>query len=192
MYDFSAVGWWMNPASSDTYHRLLPYWRGDIYPITYYFIGCYLNEFGFKLRTKTNIVLIIICTVVFGTYNYWRGYGVFFVKGPWQSWGSLFNVVQTVLVFGFFMNLNYSKLPQKNLSSMKCLSDLCLGGYLVSGIFDTILYDRLNSQITEMPNRLEYYVIIVPIVFVGALALSQLIGLVYKGLTRLISLVKQT
>ena len=191
VYDFRTISWWMNPASSDAFQKIFPYWWGNLYPITYYFIGCYLNEFGFKLRTKMNIFLIIISTVVFGTYNYWRGYGEHFIKGPWQSWGSLFNVVQTVLVFTFFMNLDYSKLPQKRLNFMKSISDLCLGGYLVSGIFYVILYDKLNNKVTEMPYRLEYYVIIIPIVFVGSLIVSWVMELAYKGLGKVIFHIKE-
>ena len=36
--------WWLNPSSSSVYHQLMPDWWTGMYPITYYFMGCYLRD----------------------------------------------------------------------------------------------------------------------------------------------------
>lgn len=44
--------WILHPISSEDYTEIVPNYWLSIYPITYYFIGCYIKEFKFKIRKK--------------------------------------------------------------------------------------------------------------------------------------------
>ena len=60
IFNFDTVSWWASPASSDEFAKLIPSWWIGFYPVTYYFTGCYIREYGFKIPTKSLIVLFII------------------------------------------------------------------------------------------------------------------------------------
>ena len=51
------------------------------------------------------LLLAVLC---FGGYNVWRNQGIPFVWGSWCDWGSLQNVVDTVLVFLLLNSIRYS------------------------------------------------------------------------------------
>ena len=176
VYNFSSASWWGLPSSSGEYNKLIPSWWSDFYPITYYFIGCYLSEYGFKIKRFLNFVLIILFTLISGLYTYWRSYKVSFIWGSWCAYNSLFNIILTSLVFIFIINLNYDKFPRKLSLLLKEISGLCLGGYLLSWIFDSLLYPILLKKVPTMTLRLEYYFIIVPTVFVLSLVLSYFVS----------------
>ena len=46
------VDWFLNPTSSSEYGPIIPDWWVNIYPLTYYFLGCYLREYKFNLRIR--------------------------------------------------------------------------------------------------------------------------------------------
>lgn len=188
VYDIFSPTWWKNPASSTAYLKLIPAWWTGIYPLTYYFIGCYLIEYKPKMNIWKNILLIILTLLVYGTYCIWRSYNVPFASGAWEAWGSPFNVVLTVLVFIFFFNRDYRNIPHLISRVFAVLSDCCLGGYLVSWIFDSAFYPILNLKISEMPKRLEYYFIIVPVIYLCSLTLSFVINLIYSAGKRVCTL----
>lgn len=86
-YNWFDLSWWRHPATSQDMYKIVPsYWLG-IYPITYYFLGCYLKEFKIKISPRCSIVLFIFSVALFGSYNYYRSYGSTFIWGMWQDWG---------------------------------------------------------------------------------------------------------
>ena len=179
--------WFLHPTSSRDYYELLPNYWTSLYPITYYFIGCYLREYKLNLRCKTIAILSVLVFLLNGSFNYYRSFGTTFVKGAWQEYGSLFILVQTVLFFAFFDNLDYSKFPAKLSKLLSKISELSFGVYLLSWIFDTHFYKILNSAVSDMPLRLNYYPVIVPIVFICSLTLSLVINYIHKLLALLVT-----
>lgn len=183
--------WFLHPATSKDYHKILPSYWVSLYPITYYFIGCYLREYKLNLRCRTIAILSVLVFLFNGTFNYYRSYNATFIRGSWQEYGSLFNVAQTVLFFAFFANCNYSKFPAKLSWLLAQISELSFGVYLLSWIFDSAFYKILNETVTNMPLRLNYFPIIVPAVFVCSLLLSFVVNQFYRLLTFLISRLKR-
>lgn len=176
IYDLTSFDWLAVPSSTSEKNKLIPEWWQNFYPITYYYIGCYLSEYGLKINKVLNMVLIIVWTVFSGTFCYWRSYKTKFIWGAWCSYQSLFNVILTLLVFVFIINLNYDKLPNKISGIIQKISGLSLGGYLVSWIFDSEVYPILSQKVPSVVDRLEYYIIIVPIIFVLSLMTSFLLS----------------
>ena len=176
--------WWVTPIIANNYAQILPDWWTGIYPITYYFIGCYLSEFyeSKKLKKLGLILSFLVSVLVFGTYNYWRSYGGVYTSGPWDDWGAMPNVIMTVLVFVLILNIDTSRWALKIKKLLGKISDLCFGAYLLSFIFDSIFYAVLNKKIVDVPERLPYYPLIVTMVFLCSLILSYFINLVCTGI----------
>lgn len=173
--------------------NLLPDWWQGIYPFTYYFIGCYLREFDLKLPKWAFALMLLGSVVVFGGLNVYKSYGTTFQWGAWQDWGSLQNVVTTVLVFSLMKDVRFSSdtvCPGRISGILKKVSGWCLGAYLVSSVFDQLFYPILNARVPNVPDRLPYFLIMVPLIFVCSLGLSALLNLGYdllgKGCGRMI------
>lgn len=186
VYNINEASWWLHPTQSYSYQKIIPGWWLDIWPITYYFIGCYIKDYSIKIKKTLNILYIFILTLLYGTYCYWRSHEVNFIWGVWQDWGSLPNLMLAVLVFIFILNIKMDGCPRWCKLILKHCSDACLGAYLVSYIFDNMFYAKLNALITYMPQRLNYYFIMVGSVFICSMALSMVLSIVYNGLVKLV------
>lgn len=173
--------WLSKPSEMGEALRLLPDWWTGIYPLTYYFLGCYFHEYGCKMNRLLNAGLILATTLVSGAYAFWRSIGTTFVWGKWCDYLSVFNVALTALVFVFFLNLDYSRLPRAVLWLLRKVSALSLGAYLLSWIFDQAFYPILNARVPQMTDRLEYFFLLVPTVAVSSLLLSQVLSWVQRG-----------
>lgn len=176
IYDLTSFDWLAVPSSSSTMNEIMPNWWQRIYPITYYYMGCYLSEYGLKIKKSVNAILIVLWTIFSGTFCYWRSYKTTFISGDWCGYQSPFNVILTLLVFAFIINTNFDKMPNGLAKFIQKISGLCLGGYLVSWIFDNELYPTLLEKVPKMLNRLEYYIVMVPIVFILSLFASYLLS----------------
>jgi len=164
---------------NDIYDIIPNYWL-TVYPITYYFIGAFIREFGIKIKKRYILLTLIICLLAFAGFNFYRSYGGNFEWGGYCNWYGFENIIDTVLVFSFINNLNLEKLPMFVKKCLGKVSELALGIYLSSSIFDEIFYTYLNSAVPDFESRLKYYVIIVPCVFICALIFSWIINFFTK------------
>ncbi len=186
IYRFDNPQWWLTPSSDSSYDQLIPSWWSNLYPITYYILGAYLQEFPLRMKRRANVLWILLVNIAAGTFHYYRSYSATFVFGAWQDWGSLLIVVQSVLVFHFLAQLNYDRFPPKLTALMGYLSNACFGAYLVSWIFEQIFY-RVTYRVQPMVCRMKYYFILVPAVYICSLALSAVLNLVYQLLQKAVS-----
>lgn len=172
IFRFADPGWFAEPSRSAVYHRLVPDWWTDIYPITYYFLGRYLRDFPLKLSRWMHIFSILLLTLATGIFNIYRSFDVNFVWGVWQGWYALPNLALAVLVFDLLARINCSRMKPGIRKLLKTASGWVFGAYLVSWIFDQTAYPQLISAVPEMPMRLKYYFLIVPWVYACSLVLS--------------------
>lgn len=148
IFNFSDSSWWINPAVPGEYQKLMPNWWGGLYPLTYYFIGAYLKEYGLCLKRGMSSLILGMVTAAAGAFNYYRMYGGNFIWGSWTDYPSIIVVMMAVLVFNIFsktQSLNSAPLFCKKL--LKQLSDCALGAYLLSYIFDIMTYPYLSNSI---------------------------------------------
>lgn len=183
IYVFSGT-WWKSPSGSTDYVKLVSNFWTLLYPITYYFLGSYIAEYGMKMRRWVCGVLMIAVMVAKGAFAYYRADGLTFQQGPWQEWGSLLQVVQAVLAFRFFSTIRTDHFSGGVKKLLKTVSDLCLGTYLVSQIFEDLFYPVLRARVASVGHRLNYYPIMALSVFLCSMALSALINLAYGGMQK--------
>ena len=167
-FDLATEGWWADPASSSSYTPLVPGFFTGMYPITYYMIGAYLKEYGWNLGKGKNLLLLLLCVLLFGSYNYYRSRGVNFIWGTNCAWGGE-NLMTASLLFTLLLHINVKKWPAWIHGGMRYLSGVSLGLYLISWIFDQIIYKWFLGWAPEVEERFVFYPLIVPLVFVSAL-----------------------
>lgn len=182
IFNFDSTSWWLNPTSSDEYQKLIPYSWGSIYPITYYFTGAYIREFGVNIKTRTLLIIFVICVFLFSSFNIYRCHGTTFITGTYIQRGGCEPYTLSVLVFILLSRIKANNLPIKGRKALKFISDTVLGAYLVSYIFDNIVYPILNNNVAIVVDRLPYYFVTVPCVFICSVALSVVLNLLEKGI----------
>ena len=180
------AGWWLHPSTSTQYTQIVPNWWTGIYPFTYYFIGCYLREYGFILKARTGLFSFLCFALLYGTFVFYRSHGSNFISGDYDGWGALPITILTVLIFGSLSKIDLNSRSNLTKRILKQVADLCLGAYLLSFIFDQVFYPKLIAAVPFMPDRLNYYIVIVPLVFACSLALSFVANLIYEACLRLI------
>lgn len=184
-FNWSLQGWWASPSVSESYDPLVPGFFTAMYPITYYFIGAYLREYGLKIRKVWNILLLLAAIVLFGCYNYWRSDHGSFVWAANSTWGGE-NLITASLLFVFLLNVNTEKWPSLVKEILSYISQISLGIYLVSWIFDRIVYDGYVKALITVPSeRWKFYPIVVPIIFLCSAGCAAFLYLVRDGMHKL-------
>ncbi len=166
------------PALLNIKYILIPNWWTGIYPLTYYFIGCYLNEYKININKLLNIILFLIVLLISAILNIYMSKGHLFVRSIYNDWGSIFNVMTSVLMFIFIINLKLDKLNIKIKKIIVKLSELSLGVYLSSAVVDDFLYIHYFKNLNQM--SFKGYIIIIPLVFILSISISMIINFLYK------------
>lgn len=171
-FNLELPGWWAEPASTDALTNLLPQWWAGFYPVTFYFTGCYLREYGLAMKSRTLALLLALTTLGFSLFNIWRSYGVVFQYGLYNNWQGFQPYVTAVLLFALLSRIKGEKLPVQAKFLLWKVSDLCLGMYLVSYIFDKYFYEKLRAALPAVTSSIVWFPLVVPCVFLCSLALA--------------------
>ena len=185
IFNFESFEWWTNPASSDNFQKIIPSWWTGIYPVTYYFVGCYLREYNLKFRIRHLVPMLVSALVLFASFNYYRSYGTYFKSGTYIYWNGFETFILTVLTFLILSRLSLNNLPLKAKYAMWKISDLALGVYLLSFIFDALYYTILKENVLTLSERLPYFFLLVPCIFLSSLALSAILNFIAKLIEKL-------
>jgi surface polysaccharide O-acyltransferase-like enzyme len=182
IFNFDSVSWWTDPTSNDTYAKLIPSWWMGFYPVTYYFTGCYLREFGMKIKTRTLLITFLFAVFLFGSFNFFRSYGTTFKSGIYVYWYGFEPYVLSSFLFVLLSRIKIKTSSNKLRFALWKVSDLALGIYLISYIFDNLVYKVLNTNVTTMTSRLPFYFVTVPLVFVLSAISSAILNIAAKGI----------
>lgn len=190
IFNFDTATWWTTPTENDTYQKLVPaFWMG-VYPVTYYFIGAYLREYGIRLHTRTVAALFAVSLFLIGSFSWFRSYGGTFKSSAYVYWYGFGPAILSTLLFVLLSRIKSEGWkPGVKLALWK-ISDLALGTYLLSYIFDEMIYKVMREQVPVMVDRLPWYFVTVPLCFVCATALSFVLNLIGKGLFALYDQIK--
>lgn len=188
IYDFYTAGWWRDPGISNNYQKLVPNWWEGIFPLTFYFIGCYLKEYELTISKKISFILLVTTVLLTGSFNFYRSHNVRFQWGNWQEWQSILIVIITVLVFRIIVRTKWiNNMPNALKKGLKLLSDLSFGAYLVSYICDQHFYSKLIARVPSVTDRMMYYFIMIPIIFCCSMVISAVLNLIYTAIYHLVS-----
>ena len=123
--------------------------------------------------------------MLFGCYNYWRSDHGSFVWAANSTWGGE-NLITASLLFVFLLNVNTEKWPSLVKEILSYISQISLGIYLVSWIFDRIVYDGYVKALITVPSeRWKFYPIVVPIIFLCSAGCAAFLYLLRDGMHKL-------
>lgn len=182
-FRYDSLEWWANPAAESNTQKLIPSWWVGIFPITYYFTGCYIREFGTKIKSRYLIIALIVALFAFGTFNFYRSYSVTFRTENYVYWSGIEPYVMSVLIFLIISKLKLENINIKAKYVLWKISDLVLGTYLLSFIFDSIYYyEILNKNTPDFYARFPFMPLMVLCVFLSSLLASGIINLIATGI----------
>lgn len=170
-------------------YKLLPNWWIGIYPITYYYIGCYLREYKINISKKINIIVFLLILLLSGSLNIYLSYGTEFSWGIHNDWASILNVITSTLLFVFIINLKLDNVNIKIKRIIVKISELSLAIYLCSAMVDNFLY--FNYFKDQNLLSISGYLKVVPLSFTLSISMSIIVSLIYKLIVFLIDKVKK-
>ena len=165
-------------------YSLIPDWWTNIYPLTYYFIGCYLNEYKINIKAYKNILLFLACLTISSVINIYISKENIFVWGIYNDWCSILNLLTSSLVFIFIVNLDLQKLNIKIKRIILKISELSFGMYLASWLADNYIYINVFPRLAFC--SIKNYIIAVPLIIILSISLSMIINLIYKTIDKYI------
>ena len=151
---------------------ILTYWK-FIWILAYYVIGAYIQRYKTKISQKYLIVMFISAFLFFSLLNILLSNGYNFNIQGLDSWYSIENATTSILFFLILLNVNFENLSLKIKNIISSVAKLSLGIYLSSYLFDNIIYYYFNLYITNTTAKLEWYLVIVPCVFICSLILAK-------------------
>ena len=172
IYKIDSIEWWHEPSINSDYFKAIPSYWCSIYPLLYYFLGAYIKKFSSEIKYRNSIFLLIFTVILSGVFSFYRSYNNNFAFASWNDYSSLFTFIITFVTFVLILNIKIDFSKYKFKKVLVVLADSCLGGYLLSCIFDTIFYSKLSVIIPSVVDRFVYAPIIVLCVFICSLFLS--------------------
>lgn len=191
IFNFDTASWWLNPTSNDTFQKLIPAFWMSMYPITFYFTGCYIREYGIKLKTRSMFWVFIVSLFLFTAFNWFRSYGGGFKSGIYVYWYGFEPYILSTLLFTMLSRVKTDTWKPGVRIALWKVSDLALGIYLMSYVFDEMLYEALRRNVPVMVDRLPHYFITVPLSFIFAAITSFLMNKLAKLIIILYEKIKE-
>lgn len=169
-------------------------WWSFAYPLGYYYIGCYLKEYGIKIKglycILTATVSVIVCSAVHFAvcYNHTMLQSLCITNH-----NSIFVAVMSVAVFCLILKTDNKLKNDRFLNNaVSRLSGLTLGAYLISYMVDDIVYNIAYYYYDVDGHKLTALPIIVITVIVGSLCLSYFVNLFVDGIMYPVNKLKKT
>ena len=189
-FSFDTASWWLNPHENVTIQKLIPAFYVSVYPLAYYFTGAYIREYGVKLKTRSMLPLLGILLFLFTAFNYYRSYGDKFNSGGWIYWYGFEPYAVATLLFVLLSRVKTGNWHPRVRWAMWKVSDLVFGAYLLSFIFDSLIYTELNKQIPSIYDKIPFILLTVPLGFVCSMLASLALTSAAKGLMKVFDKLK--
>lgn len=154
------------------YYDIMPDYWTIMYPITYYMLGAYFNEYKPRINKLVNMVLIL-CAALFPTIiEFAVAKGGEFVDHIMNGFNSLSAMLIAIFVFMFFYDLDIKAKPVKTV--VRDISVASLEIYLLSNLVEKCLYPHIPDN---TPMRLPLMIILV---FIGSYIAAKIQRVIFR------------
>lgn len=167
---------------------LIPTYFESFYPLTYYFMGAYLSEYAkdMKISALTAGILYVLVVIAGGCFvNIW-------VKDQWYyninlfvDWGNLLNTCSSPLLFLTILKCNFQKVPKPICKVIETVSLVSLQMYIVSYIFDVLVYEDFNATYPMFEDKLTHMLLPIGEVFVYSFIVALIIQFIYNQIKKI-------
>ncbi len=163
--------------------QILPDWWAGVYPLLYYFLGAYFREYQLKPDWRWGVPAFAGSVILGGVWLYWHFRGEVFRLIPIFDWCGPTVVLSACLLFLLVRQVRVDRAPAWVRWLVRKGSELSLGIYLLSWCFDQMFYPMLAQRVPEPVDRIGWYFVIVPGVYLCSAVGAQVVDWVRRGLT---------
>ena len=163
------------------------YWQ-MLYPLLYYFLGCYFREYTPKINKLIPVITIIATVLINSGISYYYANGGNFL---WNILGAVdcgYNCITVVLcsaaIFLLFYDIDLKNSIIKRILQM--ISEVSLEIYLFSAIFDIIFFSYAKARYFAINDFAKLFFIMVPLNFLCAFICSTVYHYIYSIIRRAI------
>lgn len=161
------------PAMTNFSVAVLPDWWVNVYPLTYYFLGAYFAEYPVKLSWPLGLLGLAGAVALGGVGAYLCAGGEVLGWSATLDWYGPTVVLSACLLFLLLRRVPVNGGPGWLKWLLKKGSELSLAIYLLSWCFDTAFYPVLTRQVPTLAQRLPWYFVIVPAVYLCSALAAQ-------------------
>lgn len=152
--------------------KIFPTWWIAIYPITYYYLGAYLREYGCYIKKSYLVIGLLGGSGIFTIFNFYYEYGAVFTEHSFSSYSGFECTILAFAIFSLCLTIKTEHIPNSMSKFLGIISKYSFGMYLSSWIVDVIVYDKLKQNIPNVYLRLDYAPAVIAIVFIGSFLIS--------------------
>lgn len=155
------------------------------YPLIYYFIGAYINEYKPKINNYVNLFLIVFLLYIETLITYFYYYKTTYNSTIFYGYGALPTVIISTLIF----ILLYDRKTKSNLIAkvISSIARLSLSMYLLSFAVDHFIYTKLHDRIGLFTNGKDFLKYIFPMVIIS-FTISYVLAFIVEGIINVIKL----
>lgn len=159
------------------------FWKG-IYPVMFYFIGCYVHEYSPKFDRRVLGMLILAILLVGPVFNTVVSHPTYLHIIGGRS--GIFIGPLAILIFLCFYDMNISGKFGKEL--FKSISLRSLDIFLCSATLDALIYPWFRAHVfINQSQYLKWYFVIIPTIFIIAFGIASAKRILFCGADRLIA-----
>lgn len=162
---------------------IFPSWWGNLYPLMFYFIGCYIKEYQINIKKIINIffIAVILFIETFMIYFYCQGKPINDVISP--DYNFIPNVLLSILLFLLLYNID---IKNKFLIKLTYLiSKYSFGMYLISFIFDKLFYEVIKLDFGIKFKPIAGIVVYTPIICISSFIATFVIEFIISKIINL-------
>lgn len=157
---------------------IIPNWWNGLYPLLYYFIGCYINEYKIKINKKKGLLAFISIIIVETFITYLYSYNNLFDSNFFNGYSSLQTVILSTILFLLVYNIKTDNI--RIIKIVSSVSLLSFDMYLFSYIVDKIVYGKLDNYFKTPIEYLKLYPLVIIIIFSCSYLLSYIKDFIFK------------
>lgn len=165
----------INSLSTPFGWKLVPERWEALYPIAYYFTGCYLREFQTQRKWELLIFLDFVSVLLGSLLHIHQAGGDPFGYFVLTYWNGICTFISSICVFLILKSVPLNSSPKYIQQLAKIISSYSLPIFLVSWVPDQIFYSVLNASIDTVQKRFSWFVIMVFLVLLCSICISHII-----------------
>lgn len=159
----------------------------NLYPVAYYFLGCYLRDYPPRWSRKGLLLMDAAAVLAGGLLHAYQAIGEPFGFFALTYWNGFFTFLAVVSVFQLLRSCPFERAPRRVRRTVSLMASLSLPAFLVSWVPDQIAYGLLKRLVPTMVQRFPWGLVTVPFVLAGSILLSLGLKGVQRGLRRILS-----
>lgn len=154
-----------------------------LYPLCYYFIGAYFRAYQPKPKWWALLLGLAGSVVLGGVAIFWKDHGAMMQSSDFTEWAGPTVLLSACCLFLLLRQVPCDGWPGWLNWLVKKGAELSLGIYLVSWCFDSVYYRILWPIEPAVTDRLKWYFVLAPAVYLSGALVAQLIEWARQGIT---------